>query len=217
MKFKLIIKNFFKFFALTVLALMFIISDVSYSSASGIVQMSPKINFYHSGGVQPDAVAIGKNGNIWVANLDSKNLTKLSPNGDIIGNYACGNLPSAIAIAPNGNVWITDGGYRSGRIVKLSSDGAMLGMYRIDNPGVSPTALTIASNGNVWVVNNNNTVTKLSPNGTIIGNYGPKWNPDLNVNLDAMAIDKNGNLWVASGSGRYVLEFEGVDKGSISH
>lgn len=66
MKLKTGIKNFFKFYVLIILSLIINISDVSCSSASGFVQKSPKINFYHSAGSQPDAIAIGKNGNIWV-------------------------------------------------------------------------------------------------------------------------------------------------------
>jgi DNA-binding beta-propeller fold protein YncE len=48
--------------------------------------------------------------NIWVANTDSNNVTKLrAGDGTVLGTYAAGNVPSGIAF-DGANIWVANSG-----------------------------------------------------------------------------------------------------------
>jgi DNA-binding beta-propeller fold protein YncE len=96
--------------------------------------------------------------NIWVANDDSNNVTKLrASDGTMLGTFGAGSGPLEVAF-DGANIWMTNA-FGTSAVIKLrASDGTMLATF-----SVGPNPLGIAFDGvNIWVANNNtNTVSKL--------------------------------------------------------
>ncbi len=130
----------------------------------------------------PLAIAIDGSGNSWIANSGSSTVTKVSGSGSVLGTYSVGKYPYSIAIDSSSNVWVANGG----------------GANSISVGGV-PTSAAVDSSGNVWVTNSgSNTVTKLSPSGSVLGTYSSGGSAPFSV-----AVDSSGNVWVVN-SGKVV-------------
>jgi streptogramin lyase len=99
-------------------------------------------------GFYPEGIAIDQQGNVWIANYGSNNVTKLSSTGVTIGTYPVGKAPEGIAIDQQGNVWVANDS--DGTITELDSTGKIVGTY---SAGASPEGIAIDESGNVWVTN----------------------------------------------------------------
>jgi len=129
---------------------------------------------------------------IWVANANSNNVTKLQAStGTVLGTYSVGSSPGEIAF-DGANIWVVNTG--SNNVTKLAAaTGAVLGTF---NVGTFPIGVAF-DGANVWVTNySSNTVTKLlAATGAVLGTYGVGTNPY------GVAAD-GANVWVANqGSG----------------
>ncbi|GEM_PF-3007994 len=115
----------------------------------------------------PQGIAVDSENNIWVA-TNNGYVDKFDNSGSQIGHYGAGNVyGNGIAIDQNGNAWTAQGFF--GNVVKLSSDGSILGTYNCPN---GPTNIAIDASGNVWVVRPSvDMVTKLSNDGTDLGSF----------------------------------------------
>ena len=111
----------------------------SASAASNVTELSPsgaKIGAYYAGN-SPQAIAIGKSGNVWVANdgngttgtaSGDSNVTELSSDGKTIGTFVAGPTPWAIAIDGNNNVWVANNN-DPGTVTELNSRGRKIGVF----------------------------------------------------------------------------------------
>ena len=118
-------------------------------------------------GSNPIAVAYD-GANVWVANINSKNVTKLrGSSGAVLGTFTVGTQPNALAFDGT-NMWVANGG--SNNVTKLlASTGATLGTFA--SSGTFPAGVAFDGT-NVWVANNlSNNVTKMSPTGTVLGTF----------------------------------------------
>lgn len=147
--------------------------------------MTPICSFTVSN--MPRSIAIDPSGNVWVAGKNGNTISKLSPNGVILGIYSVtsgtslGDYLLSVAIDTNGNVWVLD----FGNLIELSSSGSIINtFYDIVSSlrgGDSPDDyIAIDHSGNVWVVcaGGAPTVTKVdgvAPNPQ----YFPYGNPVL--------------------------------------
>jgi len=154
-----------------------------------------------NGLTNPRGIGIDPAGNIWATNNDTTNsVVKISPSGTLLGVFSnAGPTPSSIAFDQFGNAWITNTG-AGNTVTELSSSGVLLGT---DAVGSSPKALSFDPSGNLWVGNSGtNTVTKLNPNGVILGTFSlsPGSAPK------SVAVDTSGDIWVASTGNNTLIE-----------
>jgi hypothetical protein len=142
----------------------------------------------------PIDIAVGKKGNIWIAGKGI--ITKMTPNGKIIGNYkvstCAGFNTQAIAIDKFGNVWVCGD---INKVTELNSNGDILGIYNVpsDTKGIA-----VDKSGNAWVVSGN-ALTEINPAGRILLSY------HTSHSLKGIAIDHSGNIWLTSTY--YLLKF----------
>ena len=160
---------------------------------------------------QPYGVALGRSGDIWVADTAHNRIEEFSPAGTPVtafGGSGAGALshPEALAIDAQGNVWVADTG--GNRIEEFSPSGHLLTSFGQPGSGngqfSAPTALALAPTGDVYVADQgNNRVQEFSPSGGYLAAF--------TVPTPAgVALDAAGNIWVSSPSyanGNTVEEF----------
>ncbi|MCL4557148.1 MAG: NHL repeat-containing protein [Deltaproteobacteria bacterium] len=153
-------------------------------------------------GRTPEGVAIDASGNVWVANNGDNTVTKLNPDGTVIGNYKVGVHPNSIAIDTSGNVWVANHGDlmadRNGSVTELSSRGSIAKSY---NVGGYPEGIMVDHSGNVWVLDagkqavyNKTSLTKIIPITSKVLDY-----LITGGGSTGMAMDVSQNLWVTNG------------------
>ncbi len=122
--------------------------------------------------------------NIWVANQDDNNVTKLrASDGTILGVFPVGNHPLAIAF-DRANIWVVNGG--DNNVTKLrASDGNNLGTFPV---GFIPEGIAF-DGSNIWVTNGgDNNVTKLqASDGNNLGAL-PIGNGPWGITFDGASI-----------------------------
>lgn len=139
------------------------------------------------GGINPYEVAFDGS-NIWVTNISSNNVTKISAStGAVLGTFAVGNGPAGMAF-DGSNIWVANNGSNS--VTKLlASTGAVVGTFTV---GSNP--IDVAFDGtNIWVTNSfSSNVTKLlASTGAVVGTFPAGSNPW------GVAFDGS-NIWVAN-------------------
>lgn len=160
------------------------ISSSANISASAAIQVSPVPSpITYPVGTNPSGIAIDSNGNIWVSNYGSNNVTELCGSntakcpagmttGSVINTYTAGGTitnPSGIAIDATGNVWVPNFGSNS--VTEFNSSGTLIGNFT-SGVGINPSSIVIDPTSFVWVTNQgSNSVTELSSTGTVITTY----------------------------------------------
>jgi hypothetical protein len=119
--------------------------------------------FQETGLVQPNALAIDYNGNIWLVDESGNSVSEFTSSGaPVTGSPFAGggfNSPSAIAIDGADNVWTNS----ANGIIQLNSSGTAIspsGGYEGGNLNF-PIGVAIDGSGNVWTSNTrSNTVVE---------------------------------------------------------
>jgi len=142
----------------------------------------------------PASVAVDpKDGSCWVA--DTTTLFKFSSEGKQISTKEGFNEPTLIVNPKNSELWIADS--NNSRVVKMSSDGSQLGVFKIDGIG-QPKSISINSeDGTCWVLDPfTMTVVKLSPDGKPIikVSVSPPGGATMATSVSASS---DGGCWVA--------------------
>ena len=104
-------------------------------------------------GDNPSRTAVNvETGDVWIANRDSDDVTKL----DIDGNHlktcstgAAGVTPRGVAIEENGDVWVANS--EDNTVVKISGDDMDCSILQTVNVGDYPYGLAVDSNNNIWI------------------------------------------------------------------
>lgn len=151
----------------------------------------------------PNGVALGKDGNLYIADRNNHVIRKVAPDGTVTtvagtpgmqGNVngaaatARFSLPDHIAVDSVGNIFVTE--TNENRIRKITAGGIVsnfagsgLGGW-VDGPGATakffaPTGVTVDSAGFVYVVDaSNQRIRKITPAGvvsTLAGQQAPGW------------------------------------------
>src|SRR5262249_10188158 len=95
----------------------------------------------------PTGIALGRDGNIWFAELHNPVIGRITPAGTITEfPLSAAARPFGLAAGTDGNLWFTD---RQGRIGRVSVNGTAV---EIPLPaGVSsPTLIAVGPDGNLW-------------------------------------------------------------------
>jgi outer membrane protein assembly factor BamB len=138
-------------------------------------------------GTGPEGVVFD-GANIWVANHNSNNITKLQANdGTVLGTFDAGNGPQ-VAAFDGSSIWVAD--YLGNNVTKLrASDGAQVGAFDV---GSGPQGVAF-DGANVWVTNTgSNSVSKLrAADGRLLGTFAVGLDPNF------VAFDGAG-IWVTN-------------------
>jgi len=160
-------------------------------------------------GNRPGAMAFD-GANIWVANADDGNVTKLrASDGANLGTFAVGINPGGGVAFDGANIWVAN--LVSGNVTKLrASDGANLGTFATGGgPNSGPNAVAF-DGANIWVANiNSNNVTKLrASDGANLGNFAVGSGPN------GAAFD-GANIWVSNFYNDNVTKLRASDGGNL--
>ncbi len=145
----------------------------------------------------PYGVAIGPDGDIWVADTGRDQIAKFTPSGHLMASFGGGlDQPEGIATDAAGHVWIADTGHH--RVVEFSQAGRVLAAFGSAGSGDGqldqPVALALSPSGDVWVADQGNSrVEEFSASGRYLAS--------IKVPTPAgVALDADGNIWVSSPS-----------------
>ncbi|WP_410210311.1 hypothetical protein [Aquirhabdus sp.] len=173
----------------------------------------------------PKGIAVDDNGYIYVADMMSSTIRKITPSGVVttlagtsnVFAYADGtgaaakfDYPQDVAVDKNGNVLVAD----NGTIRKITPAGVvttLAGQFGVrgheDGIGAAahfygPTGVTVDSTGNVYVADsNNNLIRKITPAAAVttiagmVDQYGSYGNSAGNPT--GAAVDTDGNTYIA--------------------
>lgn len=140
-------------------------------------------------GSNPSRTAVNvETGDVWVANRDSGNVTKLDIDGNVKKTCATGAGPRGVAIEENGDVWV--GNYSGGTVVKLSGDDSNCAILETVNTGGAPYGLAIDSENNIWVSNGSVSIQKINTATLALSNFPAP-------GLYGITVDVNDNVWTS--------------------
>ncbi len=180
-------------------------------------------------------VAIGPNGNIWVAERCGANtcagsnlapILEFDPSGKLLTSFGAGMFvfPHGITVDRDGNVWVTDADGKDGKghqVFKFSPAGKVL--LALGKAGVAgtgedtfnkPSAVAIAPNGDIFVADghggdSNARIVKFSKDGKFIMTWGKKGSASGEFNgPHALAFDSKGRLFAADRSNNRIQIFD---------
>jgi sugar lactone lactonase YvrE len=141
-------------------------------------------------GRYPSGIAVDAAGNVYTANSDKNNVSKITPDGTSTILGETGNFPNGIALDAAGNVYTSNQGTNNVSKITPAGDSTILAETA---EGSLPLGIAIDAAGNVYTANyNSNNVSKITPDGTstILGETGSS--------PIAIAVDAAGNVYTAN-------------------
>ena len=168
----------------------------------------------------PQGIASDRQGNIWIVNCYSKDVTKI-PNGNFgdIRNYFLlddQGMPILkhafdIAIDDRGHAWVTSN--QNSRVIELGQDGILIGEPVTKASGIDfPMGIATDSQGNLWVSNAGNAGIISPPCSGGDGSFkdpSSEIGPDGAENTGAsVTLIKPGDI---GGENRKVITFDKID------
>jgi streptogramin lyase len=109
-------------------------------------------------GTGPRGITIDASGNIYTANINANNVSKITPSGvsTILGTT--GTTPSGITIDASGNVYTAN--QSSNNVTKITPSGVST---ILGTTGTLPSGITIDASGNIYTANHgSNNVSKIT-------------------------------------------------------
>ena len=148
-----------------------------------------------------EGIALGKDGNLYVAETISNRIVKFSPGGTDLGTFASGsgvNSPRGIAFDAAGNLYVVNSGNNS--VEKFSTNGTDLGVFAGSSLN-GPYGLAFDAAGNLFVSCGASwNIEKFSPAGTFLGTFA-HGNIYIGSGMGipmGLAFDSAGNLYAAN-------------------
>ncbi len=94
-----------------------------------------------------NGIALGPDGNFWVAEENQSTVARMTPAGDIIGRVNVGFGPTSVAAGPDGTVWVSVTG--SNQLARITV--ATLAVHPIVmSAGCAPVAIADGGNGRMY-------------------------------------------------------------------
>jgi streptogramin lyase len=152
-------------------------------------------------------IAMGKNGDLFVADGEGKNtrVVKFSKDGKFIKFWGTKgsdpgqfDTPHSIAVDARGNVWVCDRGNK--RLQEFDEDGKFLS--QLTQFGTT-TAMAIGKNDVMYVADAapENSLTVMTADGKVLATFGGL------ANAHGVAVDASGNIYVAESGAMKVLKY----------
>ncbi|MEU6577734.1 hypothetical protein [Streptomyces sp. NPDC046805] len=205
-----------------------------YSSAGK--PLSPDTGFKNGGLNHPQGTAVDQRGNVWIANFYGLHGNRgqgsviVYPHGDPSKAITIkgGGLdhPFSIQIDGHGRAWVSNARFNGAKLMEnRTPEGHAGGSLTVIGPDFKPTSfspikdksldwplgLAVDSRNNVWVPNFvGNSVTRLTPNGTVAGVY----KLPTAIAPWSVAVDGSDRVWVAGFGAPSVSVLCGVNTGA---
>jgi virginiamycin B lyase len=143
-------------------------------------------------GAQPQGLAVGADGNLWVALSGTNAIARVTPTGTVtsfpLPTPSAG--PSAVAAGPDGNVWFTE--RLAGRIGRITPSGTIT-EFPLPSTSSAPMTITAGPDGALWFAETvGNAVGRITVAGAI--EEYPLTSPGAQPGVIALSPD--GNLWL---------------------
>jgi glucose/arabinose dehydrogenase len=138
----------------------------------------------------PQGMAMDGSGNLYVANIQSGTITRITPAG-VASTFASGlNGPTGLAFDSSGNLYVANAWTNS--VIEITPAGALSAFVAsgLDNP----QGLAFDASGDLYVANYyNNTVSEVTPGGVVSTFVSSGL-----TNPVGLSFDSSGNLYVAN-------------------
>jgi len=156
----------------------------------------------------PEAVAVDRNGNVFVADSGNHRIEKFSDSGDFLLQWgsmgeATGQFqtPDGLAVDAAGSVYVAD--LNNNRIQKFDNNGTFVTTWGEAGSGdgqfSGPVGVAIDAQGNVLVADRfNNRVQTFTSSGSFVAKWGTAGQGDGQFsNPVGVAVDRDTNVYVA--------------------
>lgn len=162
----------------------------------------------------PNALAVGPNGDIYVAIASEADPTakirQYDSTGSFIDNWGGSahdgfDIPEGIATAPNGDVYIVDAGTKL--VSHWSPDGDFNAEWAGPGSGFGlPGAIAVDAAGFVYVVDATpGVIVKFTATGGYVGTFGQ--DADF-ASAEYIVVTKTGTVWVTDLTGERIIQFD---------
>ncbi len=164
-------------------------------------------------------IAIGRNGNIYIADTYNHRIQVFTPEGRFLdkwggegsepGNFS---FPKRIEVDTASYVYVVDSGNQ--RVQKFTSEGNFVLQwggegsedgefnFMIENSLSSGGGVALDGENNVYIADpGGNRVQKFTSNGQFIATWSALGEPEESANPGGVAVDQGGNIYVANTSG----------------
>ena len=219
-------------------------ADLSYQGggdpySEGILDLSPNLTIGSEGVspgefYQPRDIAIGPNGDVYVADTGNHRIEHFSAQGELLGTWggfasvADGNAPGGtfnepwgVAVAPNGDVYVAD--TWNHRVQWFSSEGTFKGMFGSEGLGQDPLVfwgprdVAVDSQGRVYVADTGNKWIKVfSAEGEAVAQFGGAgYLPGMLDEPVGLGVDAFDRIYVADTWNRRVQVFQEINPGQF--
>jgi sugar lactone lactonase YvrE len=195
------------------LALSLASSGLATAADSGVPAKTPSRKFAVVTLGNPRAIAVDPAGNLYVGEVDSGTVYKITPAGDssaLGGGSTAIKDPVGVAVGRDGAVYVADADDNAA--FKIAPGGTVTGLGQPSTGPAAvglttPTSIVADAAGNAFVTNNgNSTILKITPEG-VMSVFAGKTGEDGRVDgigavarfgsPRGIAIDAGGNLYVA--------------------
>jgi sugar lactone lactonase YvrE len=180
----------------------------SPTPATGFIAQVPLANELGDP-VRPHAVAVGPQGNFYIADYDGNRIRIYAPDGMLLGRMgelagdAPGKLrnPDGVAVDGQGAVYVADAGNH--RVQAFSPDGVSIGIWGSAGSGdgglLEPSAVALDDHGNLYVTDKSaHRVEKFGPDGRVLAIWGKRGGQPGEFEAPrGVALDGAGNVYVA--------------------
>ena len=99
---------------------------------------------------QPQGVALGSDGNLWITAFAANSILRVSAGGVVLGEYplpTAGAQPLGIAAGPDGALWFTE--YNASKIGRITTDGVVTEFPILSGAG-QPYFICHGPDGALW-------------------------------------------------------------------
>ena len=165
----------------------------------------------------PFDIAVGKSGNIYVADSGNNRIQKFDSNGNFLSTWGTtgsgnGQFNGArdVAVDKSGNVYVTD--MFNNRVQKFDPDGKFLTAWA-EGPNTYSNTLVfyiaVDQSGSVYLSDFYNRIVKFDSNGNFLTTWGTNGTGNGQFNGPAgVCVDGSGNVFVADSGNNRIQKFD---------